>query len=109
MTKSIFILKFAFSKLLKPTKSIPFAALIAVLSIIESNPSRLAKIEALSNFFVTLIQSTPQLVVKCIYLMLNQVAPSYENIEFGIGEGVMQKCLSQITGNTHIGNFKIVG
>jgi len=59
---------------------------------------RLRMIEILSNFFRSVIALTPDDLLTCIYLCLNQLAPAYEGIELGIGDGCLIKAIAQTTG-----------
>ena len=60
--------------------------------------SRLKSIEILSNLFRSVIVLSPNDLVRCVYLCLNQLAPAYEGIELGIGDSVLLKAVAQATG-----------
>jgi len=62
---------------------------------LESNPSRLKKIEILSNFLKTLKKEKNK---EIIYLLQGTVWPDYEENEFGISHQLSIKALSKTTG-----------
>ncbi|MEN2498834.1 MAG: tRNA ligase, partial [Marteilia pararefringens] len=84
--------------LLPKSTDLPFSIFAATLDLIDTESSRLKKISILSNFFYSILNSNPNLLVKIIFMMLNRVAEPYENIEFGIGQQLVTKCISQMTG-----------
>lgn len=63
----------------------PYIALAQTLKTIEETQGRLMKIEALCNFFRSVIVLSPEQLTSCVYLFLNKIAPTYEGIELGIG------------------------
>lgn len=54
----------------------------------------------LAELFRSIIASTPEDLVPTIYLCANKLAPSHHGIELGIGESILMKALSQVTGRT---------
>ena len=54
----------------------------------------------MSYLFLTIIATTPDDLVAAIYLCINKLAPAHEGIELGIGETVILKSLSQVTGRS---------
>ena len=85
---------------------------------ISETSSRIQKTEILSNFFRTIIEMSPNDLLPSIYLCTNQVnnnkkkenffliliifklAPSYEGIELGIGDGVLMKAIAESYGKS---------
>ena len=55
-------------------------------------------IEILSNLLRSVILLTPDDLVACVRLSLNQLAPAYEGVELGIGESLLMKTIVQATG-----------
>ena len=63
-------------------------------------PRRLKMIDIVANFYRSVLLTTPDQLVDCVYLTLNSLAPAYEGTEIGIGEGVLVKCIAQSTGES---------
>ena len=59
---------------------------------------RLKMIETLSNLFRSVMVLTPDDLLQCVYLCLNQLAPAYEGVELGMGETLLMKAIAQATG-----------
>lgn len=57
-------------------------------------------IEILSNLFRSVIVLSPSDLLACVYLSLNQLAPSYEGLELGVAETGLMKAIAQSTGRT---------
>eukprot|EP01080_Neovahlkampfia_damariscottae_P002423 gene2423-3134_t len=72
---------------------------------ISETSSRIQKTETLTNFFRTIILISPNDLLASIYLCTNQLAPSYEGIELGIGDGVLMKAIAESYGKS-VGDVK---
>ena len=55
-------------------------------------------IETLSNLFRSVMVLTPDDLLQCVYLCLNQLAPAYEGVELGMGETLLMRAIAQATG-----------
>jgi len=92
-------------------KPVPFSLLSDALVQIEGlkgsgKGSRKTMTIVLSNVFRTLLYSRPQDLVPTIYIVCNKVAPDYEGVELGIGDGILVKTISEVFGRSdaHIKN-----
>ncbi|XP_017494953.1 PREDICTED: DNA ligase 1-like [Rhagoletis zephyria] len=84
----------------KSGEKVPFLALAKTFAAIEEHSGRLKSIEIMSNYFCSVMHLSPDDLVKSVYMCLNKVCPDYENIELGIGPGILHKALAESTGKT---------
>lgn len=84
----------------KEGERVPYLALAKTLEAIENVSARLKIIEMLSNFLRSVIVLTPDDLLYCVYLCLNQLAPAYEGLELGVGDNILMKAISQTTGQS---------
>lgn len=75
-------------------------ALARTFQLIEETSGRLKMIETLSNFFRSVIVLSPNDLMACVYLCLNQLAPTYEGLELGVAETSLMKAIGNTTGRT---------
>uniref|UniRef100_A0A8C9W5V5 DNA ligase n=1 Tax=Scleropages formosus TaxID=113540 RepID=A0A8C9W5V5_SCLFO len=61
-------------------------------------PVLLKNIETLSNLLRSVVALSPDDLLCCIYLCLNQLGPAYLGMELGVGETVLMKAVAQATG-----------
>ncbi|XP_071641511.1 DNA ligase 1 isoform X2 [Temnothorax longispinosus] len=78
----------------------PYSAFARTLELIEETSGRLKTIEILSNYFRSVIVLSPADLLPSVYLCLNQLAPAYEGIEFGVADQNLMKAVAQCTGRT---------
>lgn len=81
-------------------KPVPYKFLADTFSKVEEISGRLEIQAILSELFRNIITSTPEDLVPAIYLCVNKLAPAHEGIELGIGESILIRALSQVTGRT---------
>ncbi|XP_032823289.2 DNA ligase 1 isoform X2 [Petromyzon marinus] len=77
---------------------VPYLAVARTFEKIEEESARLKIVETLSNFLRSVIALTPDDLLPCIYLCLNQLGPAYLGQELGIGETILMKAVAQATG-----------
>ncbi|CAB4066430.1 LIG1 [Lepeophtheirus salmonis] len=65
---------------------------------IEATSGRLKTIEILANYLRSLLVLSPDDLLMSIYLCLNRLAPAYEGVELGVGDGLLIKAIAQTTG-----------
>ncbi|KAL3133936.1 hypothetical protein ABBQ32_008384 [Trebouxia sp. C0010 RCD-2024] len=92
--------KFELEKLAtwKAGQPVPFAFLADTFEAIAEESKRLVITSLLVNCFRTIIATTPEDLLATVYLCTNQVAPSHEGIELGIGDATLIKALAAATG-----------
>ena len=78
----------------------PYAAFAKTLAAIESTPGRLKTIEILANYFRSVMVLSPDDLLFSVYMCLNRLAPAYEGVELGIGEGLLFKVIANTTGRS---------
>ncbi|KAK6187602.1 hypothetical protein SNE40_005593 [Patella caerulea] len=84
----------------KHKEKVPYLALAKTFEAIEDTSARLKMIEILSNFLRSVIVLSPDDLLCCIYLCLNQLAPAYEGLELGVGDTVLMRAIAQTTGRS---------
>ncbi|KAJ8268536.1 hypothetical protein COCON_G00137080 [Conger conger] len=77
---------------------VPYLAVARTLEKIEEESGRLKNIETLSNLLRSVLVLSPDDLVCCVYLCLNQLGPAYLGVELGVGEMVLMKAVAQATG-----------
>lgn len=84
----------------KDGNPVPYKFLADAFSKVEEISGRLEIQAILTEVFRNIISSTPDDLVPAIYLCINKLAPAHEGIELGIGESILMKALSQVSGRT---------
>ncbi len=89
----------------KSGKPVPYKYLAEAFEKVEAINGRLAIQAILTDVFCVVIDTTPEDLVPLIYLSINKLAPSHEGLELGIGESILLKGLSAVTGRS-VANLK---
>lgn len=53
-----------------------------------------------ADYFRSVIATTPEDLLPSVYLILNEVAPTFKGVELGIGDGIIIKSLQDATGKS---------
>lgn len=84
----------------KDGKPIPYKQLAETFAKVEQITGRLEIQAILCDCFRDILTNCPEDLVPAIYLSSNKLAPAHEGIELGIGESILLKAISQVTGKT---------
>lgn len=76
---------------------VPYIALARTWEEVENISARLKMIKYLSNFFRSVIVQTPDELLPCVYLCLNQLAPAYEGKLKVSGKHILQNSTDSST------------
>lgn len=89
---------------------VPYKAVASLLDEVEKIGERFFSIfcsihrnriiSLTANLFRSIIATTPDDLLPTVYLLINQVAPSYEGLELGIGDGIIIKAIQEATGKS---------
>jgi DNA ligase-1 len=79
---------------------VPYSALTHTFTTISTTTKRLEILSHLSQFYRTVIALTPANLLHCVYLTINRIAPDYEGLELGIGEGLLVKAIAESSGRS---------
>lgn len=77
---------------------VPYKFVAEAFAKVEEITGRLEIQAILTQLFRHIIVSTPDDLVPTIYLCINKLAPAHHGIELGIGESILMRALSQVTG-----------
>lgn len=61
-----------------------------------------------ADYFRSVIATTPEDLLPSVYLILNEVAPTFKGVELGIGDGIIIKSLQDATGKSSFGCFRLL-
>ena len=82
----------------KPGQRVPYSAVVEAMCKLDATTNCLEKTAITRDLFRCIIATTPADLLPVVYLMCNEVAPSYENVEIGIGDATLMKAIARSTG-----------
>jgi len=82
----------------KKGERVPYLFLAQTFEKIGEVSSRKEIVKLLTNLFRSILLLTPEDLLLTIYLCINRIAPSYENVELGIGEATLLTAIAESTG-----------
>lgn len=86
-----------------PDGKAPYLVLGHTFVLVNSTRSRIKIVDYLANMLRLLIVLDPKSLLPAVWLTTNDIAPSYENIEMGIGGSVLTKALKNVSGMSNSG------
>ncbi|KAG8834684.1 hypothetical protein FRC17_007769 [Serendipita sp. 399] len=78
-------------------KGAPYSLLVHALQALSSTRSRIAILSILTNLFRILLAHDSKAVLPALYLLSNNLGPSWEGIELGVGGSIISKSIQGIT------------
>ena len=81
--------------------SLPFMDLITVLLKVETIKGENSKDqikELFAKLFVEIINNYPDDLPRVYYFLMSKIGPEYRSLEFGIGNGILEKIVSKVIG-----------
>lgn len=84
----------------KDGQPVPYKFVTEAFKKVEEISGRLEIQAILTQLMRDILSTTPEDIVPTIYLCINKLAPAHHGIELGIGESILLKALSQVTGRS---------
>lgn len=81
---------------------VPFLFLCLAFDMISQESGRIVITDIVCNLLRTVMYSTPEDLVKVVYLSANRIAPAHEGMELGIGDASIVKALAEAYGRTEV-------
>lgn len=78
--------------------SVPFSFIVRVFDAIEIESGRNVITEIVCNMLRTVMETSPDDLVRVVYLLANKIAPAHEGVELGIGDASIIKALAEACG-----------
>jgi hypothetical protein len=83
-----------------PGEAVPYLHMARTFHQVEHEPGRNKVVNHLTLMYWCIIRYTPADLLPSIWLSLNSIAPSYENVELGIGASMLTNAISAATGRS---------
>ena len=77
---------------------VPYSHLANMFETVEATTKRLEITAIVTKALRTVIETTPDDLLPCVFLTVNKLAPAHEGIELGIGDMILTKALAEATG-----------
>ena len=58
--------------------------------------------DLLSKLFRSILLKTPSQLIPAYYFCILKLAPDYENLQMGVGVGILVKCIGRVSGRSVI-------
>ncbi|KAL8092441.1 DNA ligase 1-like [Apium graveolens] len=78
--------------------NVPFSFIARVFDAIEIESGRNVITEIVCNMLRTVMDTSPDELVRVVYLLANKLAPAHEGVELGIGDASIIKALAEACG-----------
>lgn len=82
----------------KAGDKVPYSAVVNTFDAVSKVSGRLDKEGLFSRLFQAVLLTSPDELETVLYLVSNEVAPSYEGLELGIGDSLLIKAVCEATG-----------
>eukprot|EP00960_Hanusia_phi_P025383 745508-Hanusia_phi.AAC.5 len=82
----------------KAGQPVPYSHLATMFEKVEKQSKRLEIISLVTDCLRSVIETTPDDLLPCVYLCVNKLAPAHEGVELGIGDMILKKALAEATG-----------
>ncbi|CAG8447623.1 8042_t:CDS:10 [Ambispora gerdemannii] len=94
------IVKFDPSKIEWSTPTL-YSFLCSTFSLVDKTKSRIKILDYITNMLRVLIYHDSASVLPAVWLSSNEITPSYEGVELGIGSHVLSKAVTSVSGCSH--------
>lgn len=82
----------------KPGTPTPYMLLAQTMQDISQISSRIKITQLMTNCLRLILARSPDDLLPALYLSINKLAPDFEGVELGVGEGILVKAIAQATG-----------
>lgn len=79
-------------------EKVPFLFVAKGLDAISEESGRIAVTEIICNMLRTVMETTPEDLLRVVYFLSNEIAPVHEGLQLGIGDAIIIKALAESYG-----------